>query len=53
MSWMKYNSETDQIDLMPYISELSDFQAIVMEEHAWSVICKRFHLNNLHFCCWM
>lgn len=41
MSWMKYNSETDQIDLMPYISELSDFQAIVMEEHTWNVICKR------------
>lgn len=42
MSWMKYNSETDQIDLMPYISELSDFHAVVMEEHTWKdVICKK------------
>lgn len=41
MSWMKYNKETRQIDLLPYISKLSDFQTIVMEEHAWSVICKR------------
>lgn len=30
MSWMKYNKETGQIDLLPYISELSGFQAIVM-----------------------
>ena len=41
MSWMKYNKETRQIDLLPYISELSGFQAIVMEEHAWNIICKR------------
>ena len=42
MSWMKYNSETDQIDLMPYISELSGFHAVVMDEHTWTnVICKR------------
>ena len=41
MSWMKYNKETRQIDLLPYISELSGFQAIVMDEHTWNVICKR------------
>jgi hypothetical protein len=41
MSWMKYNKETRQIDLLPYISEFSDFQAIVMDEHTWNVICKR------------
>lgn len=42
MSWMKYNKETGQIDLLPYISELSGFHAIVMDEHTWSnVICKR------------
>lgn len=41
MSWMKYNKETEQIDLLPYISELSGFQAIVMDEHTWNVICKR------------
>ena len=41
MSWMKYNKETGQIDLLPYISELSDFQAIVMDEHTWNIICKR------------
>ena len=41
MSWMKYNKETGQIDLLPYISELSGFQAIVMDEHTWNIICKR------------
>lgn len=41
MSWMKYNKETGQIDLLPYISELSNFQAIVMDEHTWNIICKR------------
>lgn len=42
MSWMKYNKETGQIDLLPYISELSDFHAVVMEEHTWKdVICKK------------
>ena len=35
MSWMKYNKETGQIDLLPYISELSGFHAIVMDEHTW------------------
>ena len=38
MSWMKYNKETGQIDLLPYISELSDFQAIVMDEHTWNIM---------------
>ena len=41
MSWMKYNKETRPIDLLPYISELSGFQAIVMDERTWNVICKR------------
>lgn len=41
MSWMKYNKETGQIDLLPYISELSTFHAVVMDEHTWDVICKR------------
>ena len=41
MSWMKYNKETGQIDLLPYISELSGFQAIVMDEHTWNIICNR------------
>ena len=38
MSWMKYNKETGQIDLLPYISELSGFHAIVMDEHTWRVM---------------
>ena len=41
MNWMKYNKETRQIDLLPYISELSGFQAIVIDERTWNVICKR------------
>lgn len=32
MSWMKYNTETNSIDLLGYISELSTFRALVMEE---------------------
>ena len=41
MSWMKYNTETNSIDLLGYISELSTFRALVMEESTWKVITKR------------
>ena len=41
MSWMKYNAETNSLDLLGYISELSRFRALVMEESTWKVITKR------------
>ena len=40
MSWMKYNKETEQIDLLPYISELSGFHAIVMDEHTLNILVR-------------
>ena len=41
MSWMKYNTETNSIDLLGYISELSTFRALVMEESTWKIITKK------------
>lgn len=40
MSWMYYNKETEETDLRGYISELSCFHAVVMEEHTWKIISK-------------
>ena len=41
MSWMRYNKETNSIDLVSYISELSGFWAVVMEDHTWNVVTKK------------
>lgn len=47
MSWMHYNRETGEIDLLGYISELSCFYAVVMTENTWKVICKTNRSGNV------